>query len=306
MRGACAALLLAAFACDAAHAKEKGMTLEDNKRLVRALYEECINTGALEKLDRYIADEYAGARGGTGPSGYAATVLPLRQGFPDIRFTVEDLVAEADRVAVRWTWTGTHTGTFNGIPPTGKTVKNDGTVVYRLKDGRIVSSWLQVDRLGVLQQLGLVPVDASVLAASRELRHIGVSIARQPGEVYEFVSDPRNLPRWAAGLARSEVKKEGDRWVAESPMGKVRIRFAEKNPHGVLDHDVTLESGVTVRNPMRVLPRGEGSEFVFTLMRRPGVSDEEFARDAAAVEKDLRALKELLERQPSEIRRRPT
>ena len=85
-------------------------------------------------------------------------------------------------------------------------------------------------------------------------------------KVYAFAPDPRNLPRWAAGLA-------GNRWVADSPMGKVRIRFAARNLHGVLDHDVTLESGVTVHNPMRVPPpRGEGSEFVFALIRRPGMA----------------------------------
>jgi hypothetical protein len=130
-----------------------------------------------------------------------------------------------------------------------------------------------------------------------DVQHISVSIARTPAEVYEFASDPRNLPRWAAGLARSEVRRDGDAWVADAPFGKVRVRFAERNALGVMDHDVTLESGMTVHNPMRVVPNGEGSEFVFTVIRRPGMSDEEFARDKDAVEKDLRTLKDLLERQ---------
>jgi len=82
----------------------------------------------------------------------------------------------------------------------------------------------------------------------------------------------------------------------EAPFGKVRVSFAEKNAFGVIDHDVTLESGVTVHNPMRVMPNGEGSEFLFTLIRQPGMSDEQFAKDKAAVEKDLHALKNLLER----------
>ena len=125
--------------------------------------------------------------------------------------------------------------------------------------------------------------------------HIGVHIARRPTDVYEFASDPRNLPRWAAGLARSEVRRDGDAWLADAPFGKVRVKFAERNAFGVLDHDVTLESGVTVHNPMRVVPNGEGSEFVFTLIRRPGMSDADFAVDRAAVESDLRTLKDLLE-----------
>jgi len=130
-----------------------------------------------------------------------------------------------------------------------------------------------------------------------EVRHISVYIARQPADVYEFASDPRNLPRWAAGLARSEVRRDGDEWVADAPFGKVRVRFVGRNPLGVMDHDVTLESGVTVHNPMRVVPNGEGSEFVFTLIRQPGISDGQFATDKAAVEKDLATLKGLLERQ---------
>ena len=133
-----------------------------------------------------------------------------------------------------------------------------------------------------------------------DVEHISVSIERRPADVYEFASDPRNLPRWAAGLARSGIRQEGDEWVADSPMGKVKIRFAQKNPYGVLDHDVTLESGVSVHNSMRVVPNGDGSEFVFTLIRQPGMSNEKFAGDKAAVEKDLRTLKELLEGRPSD------
>jgi hypothetical protein len=130
----------------------------------------------------------------------------------------------------------------------------------------------------------------------RDVQHLSVFIARPPAEVYEFASDPRNLPQWAAGLARSEVRRDGDEWIADAPFGKVRVRFAPPNSFGVMDHDVTLESGVTIHNPMRVVPNGEGSEFVFTLIRQPGMSDGEFARDKAAVEKDLKTLKDLLER----------
>jgi hypothetical protein len=113
--------------------------------------------------------------------------------------------------------------------------------------------------------------------------------------VYGFASKPENLPRWARGLA-GNIERSGSEWIAHSPMGRVRVRFAEPNGFGVLDHDVTLESGVTVHNPLRVVPRDAArSEVVFTLFRRPGVSEAEFERDAAAVEGDLRALKELLE-----------
>ena len=128
------------------------------------------------------------------------------------------------------------------------------------------------------------------------VRHISAAINRPAREVYAFASKPEHLPRWARGLAGS-IEKVGGEWIATSSLGTVRVRFAEPNAFGVLDHDVTLESGLSVHNPMRVVPRDlERSEVVFTLFRRRGVSDAEFAADARAVEQDLGALKELLER----------
>jgi len=86
-----------------------------------------------------------------------------------------------------------------------------------------------------------------------DVQHVSVSLARRPGEGYQFASDPGNLPRWATGLARAAVRPDGDAWVADAPFGKVRVRFAERNAFGVMDHDVTLESGVTVHNAMKTL-----------------------------------------------------
>lgn len=123
---------------------------------------------------------------------------------------------------------------------------------------------------------------------------ISVAIARPPADIYAFVSNPENLPKWASGLSGS-IRRVSGGWVADSPMGEVKIEFAEQNSLGVLDHRVTLESGVTVYNPLRVQPNGEGSEVVFTLYRRPGVSDQELREDAGRVRKDLDRLKVLLE-----------
>lgn len=126
------------------------------------------------------------------------------------------------------------------------------------------------------------------------VRHFSVSIERSPADVYAFAADPGNLPRWAKGLSGSIAEVNGE-WMADSPMGKVKIRFAPRNDLGVLDHDVTLESGETFHNPMRVVANGEGSEVVFTLYRRPEMTDQDFAADARAIEEDLGALKRLLE-----------
>jgi hypothetical protein len=127
------------------------------------------------------------------------------------------------------------------------------------------------------------------------VKHITIFINRTSADVYAFASTPQNLPAWAAGLAQSQVRKQGDAWVAEAPFGKVKIRFAPVNKLGVLDHDVQLESGVLVHNPMRVVPNGTGSEFTFTLFQQPGTSQQQFEEDAQAVAADLHTLKTLLE-----------
>jgi hypothetical protein len=124
--------------------------------------------------------------------------------------------------------------------------------------------------------------------------HLSESIDRPADEVYEYASDPANLPEWAPGLGTS-VEKVGEEWFVETSMGRVGFAFVERNAHGVLDHDVTLPSGETIHNPMRVIRDGTGSEVVFTLRRLPNMTDEEFARDAEAVAADLARLKRLLE-----------
>lgn len=127
-----------------------------------------------------------------------------------------------------------------------------------------------------------------------EVRTVSISIRRPARDVYAFIANGENIPRWAAGLGTAS-RRDGDAWIASGPLGSVRVRFAPPNDLGVADHDVTLETGVTIHNPMRVVPNGPGSTVTFTLMRQPGVSPQEFERDAHAVSRDLATLKRLLE-----------
>lgn len=125
---------------------------------------------------------------------------------------------------------------------------------------------------------------------------VRVHIARPMEVVYAFASDPVNLPRWAAGLARSEVEPDVDGWwIAQAPMGRVRVRFAPPNPDGVMDHDVELQSGEVVHNRLRVAPEQAGSTVTFILVRPPGMTQQQFEDDRRAVEADLASLKRLLE-----------
>ena len=122
---------------------------------------------------------------------------------------------------------------------------------------------------------------------------IAVAIARPTAQVADYARQPGNLPAWAAGLADGIEEVDG-RWFATSPMGRVEVRFTSDEP-GVLDHDVVLPSGEVVHNPLRVVDDGDGCRVVFTLHRRPGMSDDEFAADAAAVAADLDRLRETVE-----------
>lgn len=101
--------------------------------------------------------------------------------------------------------------------------------------------------------------------AAMRSQHISRVISASPEAVHEYASKVENLPEWAAGLAQSELIKDGDTLFVESPMGRVEVRLVERNRYGVLDHDVTLPSGTVVTNPVRVLSHPDGAEVVFTV-----------------------------------------
>jgi predicted ester cyclase len=141
--------------------------LDQHKQIVRRLYEACINPGRLDLIDTIVGDAYIGPQGERGPAGFRGTLDALRNGMPDIHFTIDDLIAEGDRVAVRWHWVATHTGEFRGLAPSGVRATNSGVAFYQLQDGRIVRAWLETDRLGFLEQIGAIPPRVSPAAAAR-------------------------------------------------------------------------------------------------------------------------------------------
>lgn len=128
-----------------------------HKQRIRHLYEDVINHGKLDELAALVSPDYVDPQGHRGVAAFTANIAELRTGFPDIQFTVDDLVAEADRVVVRWHWQATHTGTFRNNAPTGRAVHNSGIAIYQLADDKIVANWLETDRLGALQQMGALP-----------------------------------------------------------------------------------------------------------------------------------------------------
>ncbi len=136
------------------------MSTEANKVLVHRFIEELWNQGNLVVADELLAPEHVHHFFGEdihGPDGVKQLVSGLRSAFPDLNCSTDDMIAEADKVVVRFIARGTHQGEGMGIPPTGKRVAYTGIDIFRIAGGRIVERWGEVDMLGLLQQLGVVP-----------------------------------------------------------------------------------------------------------------------------------------------------
>ena len=127
-----------------------------------------------------------------------------------------------------------------------------------------------------------------------EARTIGISVNQEWRSVYDAIWRPEDFSRWASGLAKSPIERDGEYWKAEGPEGPIRIRFTDHNPFGVMDHWVDLGAGGEVYVPVRVVANQNGAEILFTLFRQPQMSEAQFAADAEWVARDLAALKRWL------------
>jgi steroid delta-isomerase-like uncharacterized protein len=140
------------------------MSVEENKASVRRLYEEVFNKKKLAAIDDYFAPSVIdhslppGVPGGI--EGVRQTIAMFLTAFPDLNLTLEDSIAEGDKVVARWTLRGTHQGASLGMPPTGKQCTIPGISILRLVGGKAVETWVILDQLGMLQQLGLAPAPA--------------------------------------------------------------------------------------------------------------------------------------------------
>ena len=137
------------------------MGIEENKDVVRRLIGECINPYRADVLERFVTDDVRVHPGtaGSGPDTEGVdqlreSVHRFRSTFPDLHIDVDQLVAEGDLVALRWTASGTHSGPLAGVPATGAAVRWGGTDVYRLTEGRVVEWWRNDDFVWLLRQVG--------------------------------------------------------------------------------------------------------------------------------------------------------
>ena len=132
---------------------------DENKTIVRQLYEEVWNKRRLELVEEIISPSHALhdpnlTDSAIGPEAYKRQVTRFIIAFPDLRFNVEDMFGEKDKLAVAWTISGTHKGEFMGIAPTNKKVSVDGITLNHIVNGKIMDSYISWDTLGLMRQLG--------------------------------------------------------------------------------------------------------------------------------------------------------
>ena len=135
---------------------------EQNKTNIRRLFEEVWNKGHVPVADELFAPTYTNHDSSTpdlgrGPESEKKRVTLYRSAFPDIRFTIEDMLAEGETVVARWSCRGTHKGELNGIAPTGKQFNITGVSIARFTNGKMFEGYVNWDALGLMQQLGVVP-----------------------------------------------------------------------------------------------------------------------------------------------------
>ena len=140
---------------------------EENKKIVRRWFEEVWNRGSESAIEEMLdAEGVAHGLGDSeqdvkGPAEFKPFVANIRGALPDTRIVIDDIFADGDRVAVRVTLQGTHTGNGLGLAPTGRSVRIQGIVIVRMQDGRIKEGWNSYDQLGLLRQLGALPAAKS-------------------------------------------------------------------------------------------------------------------------------------------------
>jgi steroid delta-isomerase-like uncharacterized protein len=140
------------------------MLTETNKTLSRRFFEEVWNKGDLAVLNEILTKDHFNSGPGTppelptGPEGTKQLVTMYRNAFPDVHFTIDEQLAEGEKVLTRWTGHGTHQGELQGIPATGKSSTISGIVIDRIVNGKIAESWGLFDNFSMLQQLGVIPM----------------------------------------------------------------------------------------------------------------------------------------------------
>ena len=183
--------------------------LRTNKEIIRNLYQHILNDKNLHLIDGIVSADYMNAQGDKGAEAFKKGIVAITKAFPDAKWTLTDIVAEGNKVFVKQIVEGTHKEQFQNIAPTNRRISNEGAAVYEFKNGKIISHQIQTDRLGFLQQLGVLPVDITTLFREKSSNVFFVDKFYIPKDAEEEFSQRmqynRNFIKTLRGFIKDEV-----------------------------------------------------------------------------------------------------
>jgi len=241
---------------------------QQNKDVIRKIYEEALNKRKMELLNEWISPDFTGIRGAKGVTAFQEPVTGLIKSFPDIQWKVEELIGESDKVMVRWTWKGTQQSTYTFIANTNKTITNVGIGVFQLKEGKVISSQVLTDRLAFLQELEVLPSDIATIPdlkiPEEAVQFVDKFIlpAAAKEEIMQRMNYNRKFLRTLPGFIKDEAFERKDEqgntvlltvatWASEQAMAKakeaVQIEYKRIgfNPNELFQrHNIKLERDI--------------------------------------------------------------
>ena len=129
---------------------------EKNKQIISELYLECLNKRRWDLLKEIIDENYQGPVPGKGPAAFKGAVENILEAFPDLQFTINDLLAEDNKVVVRWLWEATNENPFRGFRASGKKASVNGIAIFEFGEDKVIRSWLQNEKLELMKQIGAI------------------------------------------------------------------------------------------------------------------------------------------------------
>lgn len=193
------------------HKKELTMdTVQQHKAAITEFYEQMLNRRQLDKIDQLVSADYANSLGAEGISGFMSQLTTLLQTFPDAQWMIVSMAAEGDKVFVKQKMTCTHQTPYLGMAPTHKSLTNEGTGIYTFKNGKVVSHEILTDRLGFLQQIGILPADIAAPAKQEQVYFIDrfTVPAQAVPEFMERVNYNRSFIRQLEGFITDQVYQQ--------------------------------------------------------------------------------------------------
>jgi Predicted ester cyclase len=177
---------------------------EQNKQIVLKVYEQALNKRNMDMLNQLVSDEFTGFGGKKGPEAFKASVQTVIYAVPDAQWNIREIIAEGEKVMVRWILQGTSQGAFNGFAPSGNDIANDGLGIFTVKNGKITASEVFTDRLAFLQQLNVLPTDITTLSKKGEVMYIDKFLvpAAAKKEFYERMQISRAMIRKLPGFIK--------------------------------------------------------------------------------------------------------